>query len=82
MQKETAYWFPAKTYGWGWGIPAAWQGWVVLAIFTGLMVAGGLLLLPNYGPVTFVAYTAVLSLFLIAVCWLKGEPPTWRWGNK
>ncbi len=25
------YWFPAKTYGWGWGLPVTWQGWVVTA---------------------------------------------------
>ncbi|HTS17465.1 MAG TPA: hypothetical protein VMP11_07825 [Verrucomicrobiae bacterium] len=23
-------WFRAKRYGWGWGLPCAWQGWVVL----------------------------------------------------
>jgi hypothetical protein len=27
---EPRYWFPAKRYGWGWGSPATWQGWVVL----------------------------------------------------
>jgi hypothetical protein len=21
-------WFPAKRYGWGWGLPCCWQGWV------------------------------------------------------
>ena len=30
------YWFPAKRYGWGWGLPAVWQGWVVLVGFIGL----------------------------------------------
>jgi hypothetical protein len=25
------YWFPAKRYGWGWGLPVTWQGWAVLA---------------------------------------------------
>jgi hypothetical protein len=24
------YWFPAKTYGWGWGLPSTWEGWLVL----------------------------------------------------
>lgn len=32
------YWFPAKQYGWGWGLPNAWQGWAVLAGF-GLLLA-------------------------------------------
>jgi hypothetical protein len=24
------YWFPAKSYGWGWGPPTCWQRWAVL----------------------------------------------------
>ena len=31
MQRNDKYWFPAKRYGWGWGPPNNWQGWVVLA---------------------------------------------------
>jgi hypothetical protein len=27
------------------------------------------------------AYVAVLCASLVGVCWLKGEPPRWRWGN-
>ncbi|MBU2856554.1 hypothetical protein HF289_06600 [Acidithiobacillus ferrooxidans] len=26
------YRFPAKSYGWGWGILTAWQGWTVLVV--------------------------------------------------
>ena len=28
--KTSAVWFPAKTFGWGWGVPKTWQGWVAL----------------------------------------------------
>jgi len=34
MPQEQNYWFPAKRYGWGWGIPVTWQGWAVMAIFS------------------------------------------------
>jgi hypothetical protein len=52
MQTERKYWFPAKRYGWGWGIPCTWQGWLVMAGFVGLLVAGSFLLPPrtNLGP--------------------------------
>jgi len=30
---EKRVWFPAKRYGWGWGLPCAWQGWLVLAAY-------------------------------------------------
>ena len=32
MNKEMRYWFPAKRYGWGWGPPQTWQGWVVFVV--------------------------------------------------
>lgn len=82
MPSEKTYWFPAKRYGWGWGVPTAWQGWAVLAVFVGLLVAGALRLLPGAGPAPFIAYTALLSAALVGVCWLKGEPTRWRWGGK
>jgi hypothetical protein len=74
----TKYWFPAKRYGWGWGLPTAWQGWVVMALFACLLVAGAAALAA--GP--FAAYCGLLCVLLVAVCWVKGEPPRWRWGGK
>ncbi len=29
-KKSSNIWFPAKKYGYGWGMPVVWQGWVVL----------------------------------------------------
>lgn len=75
------YWFPAKRYGWGWGLPSRWQGWVVLAIYTVLMAVGVVVLRPDAAPASFVLYTLGLSVLLVLVCWWKGEPPGWRWGG-
>jgi hypothetical protein len=75
------YWFPAKRYGWGWGPPTAWQGWVVLIVFVGMIAAGGFLFLPNGNLSIYVAYVVVLTSALAGICWLKGEPPRWRWGD-
>jgi len=75
------YWFPAKRYGWGWGLPSSWQGWVVLAAFIGLLAVGFLLFPPNKSLGAFLAYVVGLSALLFAICWLKGEPPRWRWGK-
>jgi hypothetical protein len=81
MSAEQNYWFPAKRYGWGWGLPSAWQGWAVLVVFFVLMAGGSLVLLPAKGPTIFVAYSALLCVLLVVVCWLTGEPPRWRWGK-
>jgi len=82
MTDEPRYWFPAKRYGWGWGPPTVWQGWLVLIGFFALVLAGAVLVLPQRGPVVFVAYTLVLSVVLMVICWIKGERPRWRWGGK
>jgi hypothetical protein len=78
MSVEQNYWFPAKRYGWGWGLPSVWQGWVVMAIFVCLLLGGTVVLLPSRGPGAFVAYSALLCVLLIAVCLVKGERPRWR----
>ena len=81
MQIEPKYWFPAKRYGWGWGIPKTWQGWLVLAVFGALLFAGSVVLPPARQIGLYLAYVAVLCGLLIGVCWLKGEPPRRRWGG-
>ncbi|MFC6284506.1 MULTISPECIES: hypothetical protein [Polaromonas] len=81
MPSEHKYWFPAKRYGWGWGIPTSWQGWAVLVTYFSLLGLATLLFPPHRETFIFVLLVTTLSLILIAVCWLKGEPPRWRWGK-
>ena len=77
---ETKFWFPAKRYGWGWGLPNCWQGWMVLIAYVLLLTAGSPLLAVNAG--LYIAHVIILSIVLIIVCYLKGEKPGWRWGGK
>ena len=79
---ERKYWFRAKRYGWGWGLPATWQGWLVLALFAVLLLAGAVMFPPASTPGAFVVYVLVLVGVLTGVCWLTGEPPRWRWGGR
>ena len=73
------YWFRAHTYGWGWGLPCAWQGWVVLGVWFAIFI-DGLRLLHRPGPAHLV-FVLLMSAVLIGICYLKGEPPKWRWGG-
>jgi hypothetical protein len=82
MPEQRNYWFPAKRYGWGWGFPATWQGWVVIAVYALLAAAGVIVIVPAARPGAFVAYMLLLSALLTLVCRLKGEPPRWRWGRR
>lgn len=81
MRSDVQYWFPAKRYGWGWGLPITWQGWAILIAFLVLLLAGIVIVPPRRSPGGFIAYAVVLSVLLTGVCWWKGEPPRWRWGE-
>ncbi|MCM0084529.1 hypothetical protein L4X63_23425 [Geomonas sp. Red32] len=79
---DKRYWFPAKRYGWGWGFPVAWQGWLVLAAYVALLAAGRYLFPPSQSKLGFILYVVLLSVALCGVCYAKGEPPKWRWGGR
>ena len=81
MADTSKYWFPAKRYGWGWSSPRTWQGWVVIGVYVALIGAGIIVVPASTRPAAFIAYLALLTIVLIAVCWLKGEPPRWRGGK-
>ena len=61
MQTERKYWFPAKRYGWGWGMPSTWQGWLVLAAFVVLVFAGSSLFPPGTELGRYLIYVACFA---------------------
>ena len=74
-------WFPAKRYGWGWGLPITWQGWVVMGVWLAAYILGALFLARPDRWMGFVAFTILTTSLLVAICWCKGEKPRWRWGD-
>jgi hypothetical protein len=80
-RSEEKYWFPAKRFGWGWGFPTCWQGWLVFAAYFASFALGIIFLQGNARPAEFIAFVSVISVALLFVCWKKGEPPRWRWGG-
>jgi len=76
-------WFPAKKYGYGWGLPATWQGWVVLLAYVALVVTASLAFENAViGKMIFIPTVVVLSAIFIFICWKKGQKPHFRWGGK
>ena len=81
MDTQKKYWFPAKKYGWGWSFPTCWQGWAVFAAY-----GASLLALHHFLPLASehamrLAGIGMFTIALLAICWLKGEPPGSRSGQ-
>jgi len=79
-------WFAPKRFGYGAGMPIAWQGWVVMLGFIAamaLVVRFAPALLP---PVIAAPVILCLSLVLIALVVAIARAKTeggwrWRWGD-
>lgn len=75
------YWFTAKRYGFGWGLPITWQGWVVSFVYLVAIVVLSFVLDLTENVFPFVGSVMVMTSVFLAICWKKGEPLKWRWGK-
>ncbi len=75
------YWFPAKRYGWGWGLPVTWEGWTFLIIWMIAIITGARGLVGHH-RVLYGLFIVAMIAVMLAVCYAKGEPPRWRWGDR
>jgi hypothetical protein len=80
VDDQGKYWFRAKRYGYGWGLPCRWQGWAVLIGYAALILARKAII-PRDATATAL-YVLGLTAALIVICRLKGPPPKWRWGEE
>ena len=72
-------WFNPKIYGYGAGLPCAWQGWAVLAAFLAI-VLGGRFVVATDGAYALVGVAAVIVLVAIVAAKTRGGW-RWRWGR-
>jgi len=70
-------WFPLKTYGYGWGFPKKWQGWVILFLYL-LTIGIGVIWLSSKHTWLFVLFSFIATVILMAILFWKGESPKWR----
>jgi len=74
-------WFRAKRFGWGWGLPCRWQGWVFMGGWIVGLGLGIVFILRSSLPALCIPFAFVMAVVSIIVCALKGEEPRWRWGD-
>jgi len=79
---EKKIWFPARRYGWGWGLPCCWQGWVFLVAWMAVFGGGAYGIRPDRHLTAFIVFEVSMIAVLLIVCLLKGEKPGWHWGGK
>ena len=83
IKNKKKLWFASKKYGIGWGLPVSWEGWVVLMGYLILVLVATPFL--EKSPILFplyMIYLFVLTGILILICYKRGEPMKWRWGDK
>lgn len=77
-------WFAAKTHGYGAGLPIAWQGWVVLGVYSVVAALSAWLsaAFPRVGPIFAIVLMAIATIALIAISARTTRGGwRWRWGR-
>ncbi|HWJ70087.1 MAG TPA: hypothetical protein VNS79_08580 [Sphingobium sp.] len=81
---DDGYWFLPKRYGYGAGLPIAWQGWVVLGAYLAALLGLALVIPALRGAAQ--AGAVILALLLTAALIAITRRRTrggwrWRWGE-
>jgi hypothetical protein len=79
-------WFKAKNFGWGW-YPVSWEGWVIILLYCAgltqfIMQANSTAHSGSDFLINLSIPFIVNTIFLLIICYARGEKPEWRWGGK
>lgn len=80
MTDDRPQWFAPKRYGYGSGLPIAWQGWAVLAAYLTLVVIAVFVLQRSALAMLSIAVPATVILLLVSARTTRGGW-RWRWGE-
>jgi len=80
-------WFRAKKYGWGWGLPTTWQGWIIFIAYYVFILLDFFRIDANSHSASdtirpFIIQVVIATIILLFIVIITGEKPKWRWGNK
>lgn len=80
-QRDQNDWFAPKRFGFGAGLPIAWQGWALIGVYSLALMAAGVWLAPRH-PVLFVGLAIVMTIPLVIVSAQHTRGGwQWRWGR-
>lgn len=85
---EDGDWFAPKRFGYGAGLPIAWQGWVLCAAYLAALAGIGFLDATGHRPggvgiriAALVLFVAVTGLFFVITARHTRGGWKWRWGG-
>ena len=73
---DRSEWFAPRRYGYGAGLPIAWQGWAVTAAFVAIVAIAGLMLDGKPALQATIVLPALIGLLIVAAKTTRGG---WRW---
>lgn len=82
---KSGAWFAPKRYGYGAGLPIAWQGWALVAAWIAALAGIGLLddSVHSGQRIAAIALCVVVTALFIAVAARRTRGGwKWRWGEK
>ncbi|MFZ3483956.1 hypothetical protein [Sphingomonas sp. 3-13AW] len=75
-------WFAPKRFGYGAGMPIAWQGWVLLGGYVAIVLLACRFVAADH-PVGFGIFVAALTLAVLALAAIHTRGGwRWRWGGR
>ena len=81
---EKKIWFRRKRYGLGW-FPVTWEGWLTILLYvTSIITLAFINKKPNKHdlPPSFFIPLIVITIIFLFICYKKGDPLRWHWGDK
>lgn len=78
---DQRHWFAQKRYGYGAGLPIAWQGWALLGGYM-LAVIGGSLLLEDQPAILFALIVPLTIVLMVIAARTTRGGWRWRWGRR
>ena len=74
--RDDGDWFAPKRFGYGAGLPIAWQGWAVLAAYVAVLAGAGFLIQRHTAGYVAIVIAATVALIVVAKRHTRGG---WKW---
>ena len=81
MMNDGPEWFAPKRYGYGSGLPIAWQGWVITIGFMAIAIGAAIAFATQPLILLSILVPATTALLVITARTTRGGW-RWRWGEK